>query len=117
MNSFEMVLYFIAGILVAYFSSLGQVLLKGAALKNRGFGPGVLLEKNVVACILLFFTSTVISVAVLTRMNYSVYNAISALNFVFIAIMSQRMLGELFDRQKLIGSAMIILGLALYALI
>lgn len=100
-------LYAITAVLIA---SASQVLLK----KKANTAPRRFLDKflnaPVIASYLLLFTSMVLNSLALRRMDMAVLPCITATSFLWIMLLSAIFLGEKPTKRKVIGIAMILLG-------
>ena len=62
----------------------------------------------------LFFLSVVLSFFVMMHMDYSVFYSLTALNYLFVLMLSKLYLKECLDKYKLIGNLIIVIGVVVY---
>ncbi len=116
--------YYIAGILATLASSLGQVCLKFSSRRllqtshrsMLGHASDFVRDSWFLAGVFLFTAAAATSVWAMTRMEFSVYYSLTALNYLFITILSRTVLGEPIDERKIIGNVTIIIGILVYSL-
>ncbi|HEO72114.1 MAG TPA: hypothetical protein ENN80_12705 [Candidatus Hydrogenedentes bacterium] len=104
------------GVLVAVMASTGHMFFKRFALKRRFVFPHSLFDPHLDAGLFLFGSSVILTLIAVHYLDFSVYYSLTALNYVFISALSKVYLGERIDRQKIIGNAVIILGIVVYNL-
>lgn len=100
-------------ILAALLAAAGQLLLKHGA-RAGGSLPAALRSPQILGALLCFGTCLPLVVWALRQADFSFYYATTALNYVFVILLSRPLLGESLDRRKLIGSALIVTGVVLY---
>ena len=97
-------------------SSSAHICLKRYAMaKNLGTATG-LFDHRFVSGLTLFATSVLCGLAALYYLEFSQFYSLTALNFLFISILSCYFLGEKLDRYKIIGNLIIIIGVFVYCL-
>lgn len=119
-----MIRYYVAGVLVALASSVGQVCFKFVSRRTLEHPQSGVTRKALdmlfnpwfIAGVALFVASAGTSVWAMTRMEFSVYYALSALNYFFITLLSRMVLHEPVDHRKIAGNAVIISGILIYSL-
>ncbi len=100
---------------VAVLTAFGQICFKKASLLETSFfkkffHPVFLLG------VFLFVCCPVISSLAAQVMDFSVMYAMTALNFVFVLVLSRWMLKEKIDGPKIVGVCVIIVGLLVMVL-
>lgn len=115
---FESALYSLA-VLMAFFTALGQVLLKLYSVKsnkrNRSFLKKF-LNPFLILSVLLFSLSFIGAIWVMRYLEFTIYYSITALNFVFITFLSKKYLKEKIDSKKWVGIIIIVVGLLVFNL-
>lgn len=98
----------------ALLSALGQVFLKKYALASKKKGLRRFIHKYFSASVTCFLAAFGTAVYVMQTMEFTVYYAVTSLNFVFVMLLSGRMLGEKLDREKIGGILLIVIGLIIF---
>ena len=103
------------GIVSAMMVATSQLLLKLGA--NR-YGGGSMVRQYLNCYVLsgyfLFFLVTVVNVYVFSIVPLKMANIFVALGYVGVLVLSRIFLGERFERQRIIGVALIAVGVGLY---
>ncbi len=99
-------------ILMAFFNALGLLLIKGSASGERSLLKK-LYQKKFIAGIFCLALSPLFLALTAKHCSLSKLNAFSAVSYVFLIIMSGLFLKEKIDKQKIVGSILIIIGLLL----
>jgi drug/metabolite transporter (DMT)-like permease len=107
-------LTYVLAVLAPLLASVGQILLKRAAVRGgRLLGaPRYTLELLLGA--VLFGTSAVAGVLCMRVLEFSAFYSMTALSYVFIAVLAHFHLRERFDRAKVAGSIITIAGVFIY---
>lgn len=109
-----MAFLFVLAIAAAFLSALGQIFLKKYALARKRPGLFRFLHRYFLNSIASFVLAFAIAVYVMQTMEFTVYYAITSLNFVFVLLLSRRLLGEAVDLRKTIGILLIVAGLIVF---
>ena len=97
-------------IVVSIFASLGQLCFKKSSLLKMSLWKK--LRSPVLLLGLFFFGScTVMSSIAAKVLDYSIIYSMTALNYVFVLLLSRLVLKEIIDWPKIVGVFIIILGL------
>ena len=104
----------IAGLIVAaLLAAAGQMLLKRSALSGiplrRKYRDG-----NFVLGIICFVATQPLTIWSLRTVDFSLYYAMTSLNYVFVILFSQALLKEPIGHRKALGCALIVGGLLLF---
>jgi len=110
-----MILFFYICVgLSIFLTSIAQILLKIGASKNK-VNESVYLNRATITGYGLLLVVTVLSVLALQGIELKVFYATTyALNFILIAILSSKYLGELLTKKKLSGILLIALGVIVF---
>lgn len=119
-----MIRYYLAGVLVALASSVGQICFKFVSRRTgagSSHGPvrralAIALDPWFSSGAALFVASAAASVWIMTAMDFSVYYSLSAFNYVFITVLSRLMLREPIGGRKVLGNVIIVAGIVIYSL-
>lgn len=109
-------IWYALAVVSSFAASLGQVNLKLFGVKGKSFSLTAITDIHFVLSVALFFCSFGLGVWVMRHIDFSVYYAFTSLNYLFINILSARMLGEQIDSRKTIGILIIISGLIVFNL-
>lgn len=111
-----MIKYYLLSVLAAILTAIGQVLLKKYALRSpRSFFKKI-TNIYLITSITSFVVTTALSIYIMQSLDFTVYYALTALNFVFITYFSVLYLNEKADKHKLLGLSVIVLGLIIFNL-
>ncbi len=97
-------------------SSISQVLLKIAANHQYGSRIREYLNIYVIAAYGIFFLSSLLTLWALRHVPYSMSPIIESMSYVFIPMMSFLILKEKISKRKILSIAIILLGVAVFAL-
>ena len=106
---------FILLIAVAVLTAIGQICFKKAALLESSFFRKFLHPTFILGAF-LFVCCPVISSLAAQVVDFSVMYAMTALNFVFLLLLSRCVLKEKIDWPKIVGVCVIIVGLLVMVL-
>lgn len=106
-----MIKIYILALLAPLFAAFGQVALKRYSVKSidnkRPF-------KEFIVSSFFFGISALLGIFCMRYLEFSSFYSLTALNYVFIALLANWFLNEKFDRAKVIGSTITIAGLFVY---
>ena len=97
--------YVLLLILAVLVSSISQIILKKSASKTYD---------SVLTGYVLMVISTVLVVLGLKGVPYKNEPIIESLGYLFVMILSNRLLGEKITKKKFLGNALILVGIAVY---
>lgn len=112
----ELLLYSLILIGSVFISSISQLLLKKSAQKTYPSKIREYLNPYVIIGYLLFFGCTLVSMYALKVVPLSMAPILESFGYVFVAVLGFFFLKEKFTRRQLLGSALIVLGIAVYAI-
>ncbi|MCL1854441.1 MAG: DMT family transporter [Clostridia bacterium] len=104
------VLIYLATPLLAAFS---QVVLKKAADNPRFTGLGMYLNLPVILAYTLFFGCMLLNVWALRTLDLTIAGVLESSGYIYTVFLARFFLGERITLRKLLGNALIILGIAL----
>lgn len=113
MNELTFSLIFIASVLV---SSVSQVMLKKSANKEYSSKIKEYLNPLVIVAYGLFFLSTVVTVIAYKGVALSSGPILESSGYIFVAVLGVIFLKEHFTLKKIIGMALILVGIAVFSL-
>ncbi len=109
-------MFYAVAIIATIFASIGHICFKKFALKGKIASLSQLIDWHLVVGTVLFGSSVILSIVALKFIDFSVFYSFTALNYLFISILSKIYLLERIDRKKIIGNLIIILGILVYNL-
>ena len=109
MNKYVVLLIF--AVLV---SSISQIILKKSASKSYNSVLKEYLNVYVITGYILMVISTVLVVLGLKGVPYKNEPIIESLGYLFVMILSNRILGEKITKKKILGNGLILLGILIY---
>ena len=71
---------------------------------------------NLVLAIILFLIITVLSIVTMRFMEFSIFYSFTAINYLFIMFLSWKILKEKFDRLRILGNVLVIIGVIIFNL-
>ncbi len=71
---------------------------------------------NMILAIFLFLLVPVLSVFVMRFMEFSIFYSFTAFNYIFIMLFSWKLLKEKFDKLRIIGNILVIIGVVIFNL-
>ena len=101
---------FLLLLLVSMFTAVGQICFKKAAVSNISF-VRKFMHPFFLTGVLFFICCPVISSLAAQVIDFSIMYAMTALNFVFVLLLSRIILKESIDWPKIVGVCVIIVGL------
>lgn len=112
----ELVLYSLILLSSVFISSISQILLKKGAEREYPSKIREYLNPYVMSGYALFFGCTLLSMYALKVVPLSMAPLLEAFGYIFVALLSFFFLKERFTKRQLIGTALIIAGVVVYAL-
>ena len=112
----ELMIYSLIYISSVFVSSVSQILLKKSAEKEYRSPIFEYLNPRVIIAYGMFFMAMLITMFALRVVPLSLGNLLEGVGYIFIPVLGYFFLGEKMSVNKLIGSAFIIAGIAVYAL-
>lgn len=94
-------------------AALSQILLKKAADDTRYTGIRFYLNWKVILAYALFFGCMLLNVIALRYIDLSLGSLMEAASYLYVMLLSWLILKEKITRRKLIGNALILLGIVL----
>ena len=111
-------LYILLAIFIQFLVAYAQYHMKVGARKlapDKGLSYNI-RNRNLILAIMLFLTTTILSVHVMRYMDFSIFYSFTALNYLFIMFFSWKILKERFDRLRIIGNVLVIIGVIIFNL-
>ena len=109
-------MFYAVAVAATLFASLGHICFKKFAVKPRTPIPLCLFDVHLVIGVPVFAASAILGIIALRFIDFSVFYSFTALNYLFISVLSKRFLGEEIDKRKIIGNLIIIVGILVYSL-
>ena len=106
--------YIILLVLAVVVSSVSQIILKKSASKTYDSVLKEYLNVYVITGYVLMVISTVLVVLGLKGVPYKNEPIIESLGYIFVMILSNRILKEKITKKKLIGNLLILIGIIIY---
>ena len=106
--------YVLLLILAVLVSSISQIILKKSASKTYDSVLKEYLNVYVITGYVLMVISTVLVVFGLKGVPYKNEPIIESLGYLFVMILSNRLLGEKITKKKVLGNVLILVGIAVY---
>lgn len=105
-------------VLVQFLVACAQYNMKvGARRLDLGRDPAFNLKNPpLMLSVVLFLAATVLSILTMRYMQFSIFYSFTALNYLFIMFFSWRILREKFDRLRLAGNILVIIGVIVFNL-
>jgi small multidrug resistance pump len=110
--------YIILAMLIQFLVAWAQYNLKIGA-RRLDFKRGAVYNiknLNLYFAVALFLLVTILSILVMRFMEFSVFYSFTALNYMFIMFFSWKMFKEKFDRFRIIGNVLVIIGVIVFNL-
>ncbi len=110
--------YILLAVFIQFLVAYGQYHLKVGAgkldlKKNLAFN---IRNWNLAIAIILFLIVPVLSVITMRFMEFSIFYSFTALNYLFIMFFSWKILKEKFDRLRVLGNVLVIIGVIIFNL-
>jgi len=96
-------------------SSVSQILLKVEANKEHASRVKEYLNPLVIIAYVMFLGSTVLTMLALRHLPLSLQPMIESASYIFIAVMGYFLLKERFTKKKILGMALILLGIFIFS--
>lgn len=106
--------YMILLVLSVVVASLSQILLKKSASKTYSFVLREYLNPYVIIGYGMMVVSTLLTVGGYAGLEYKNGAVVESLGFVLVMLLSRFFFGEKITRKKLIGNALILLGIFVF---
>lgn len=97
-------------------SSVSQIILKKSALKKYPTKLAEYLNASVISAYGLFFLSTILTMLSLRHVPLSMQPILESVSYIYISVMGYFFLKEHFNRRKILGIVLILLGILVYSL-
>lgn len=111
----EMTISVIILLVSVLISSFSQILLKISANKEHASRVKEYLNPLVIAAYSMFLGSTVLTMIALRHLPLSLQPMIESASYIFIAVMGYFLLKERFTKKKILGMALILLGIFIFS--
>lgn len=106
--------YIILLILAVLVSSISQIILKKSASQKYKSVVKEYINPYVIIGYFLMVLSTVLVILGLKGVSYKEEPIIESLGYIFVMILSNKILGEKITKNKIIGNALILFGIFIY---
>ncbi len=107
------ILIFLCSVLI---SSISQVLLKSSANKEHGNALKEYLNPKVIIAYGMFFLATLITILAYKYVPLSMGGILESSGYIFVAVLSYIFLHEKISKRKMLGLAVILLGILVFNL-
>lgn len=107
------IMIFLCSVLI---SSISQVLLKSSANKEHGNALKEYLNSKVIIAYGMFFLATLITIVAYKYVPLSMGGILEASGYIFVAVLSYIFLHEKISKRKLLGLAVILVGILVFNL-
>jgi len=113
-----MAYYILLAVFIQFLVAYGQYHLKVGSKrldlkKDLAFN---IKNWNLILAIILFLMVPALSIIIMRSMEFSVYYSFTALNYLFIMFLSWKILKEKFDRLRILGNVLVIVGVIIFNL-
>lgn len=109
--------YYVMILLVSVFiSAVSQIILKTAANKTYESTVKEYLNFRVIFSYGLFFLSTILTMIALKKVPLSMQPILESTSYIYVSVMGYFLLKERFSKRKLLGLALILLGIFVYSI-
>ncbi|HBO44795.1 MAG TPA: hypothetical protein DD670_12870 [Planctomycetaceae bacterium] len=105
--------YLLILVFVSLLTAVGQLLFKKTAVKRKSLQRKLADPCFIFGC-MAFFAGPPLSVLAATKVEFSVLYTMTALNYVFVLILSHTFLKETMDMRKCAGVAIVVTGLIVF---
>lgn len=110
------ILFYVLMLVSAFITAVSQIMLKVSANKKHRHFIFEYLNPYVMLSYAGYVLVLVINVIIYTKIDYRFGVVINSLSTVLIMVLSKLILKETMTKKKLIGNALIILGIACFSL-
>lgn len=110
--------YILLAIFIQFLVAYGQYHLKVGARRldlQKDIAYNI-KNWNMALAIILFLTTTVLSIITMRFMEFSIFYSFTALNYLFIMFLSWKILKEKFDILRISGNVLVIIGVIIFNL-
>jgi len=97
-------------------SVISQILLKVSANKTYSSPIREYLNPHVICAYGMFFLSTILTMLALKYVALSAAPVLESLSYILVAVLGYLVLKERFNKKKLLGMAVILIGVAIFNL-
>lgn len=115
MNRIEF-LYSLLTLFAVFISSMSQVLLKMAALKDYDSAIQEYLNPFVIVAYLMFAGSTLLAIFAYKYVPLSMGPILESTGYIYVTIFGVRLFGESINRRKIIALGMMVAGILIFAI-
>jgi multidrug transporter EmrE-like cation transporter len=112
----EKILFALIFVFGVFISSISQIILKKSAQIDYGSKIKEYVNPRVILAYIIFFGATLCSVMAYKVIPLSLGPILESAGYIFVAFLSWLFLKEKISKQKLIGLAVIIIGIIIYSL-
>lgn len=112
----EKILFALIFLFGVFISSISQIILKKAALKEYESKIKEYLNPRVIFAYTIFFGATLCSILAYRVIPLSLGPILESAGYIFVAFLSRMFLKEKISKQKVLGLSIIIIGIIVYSL-
>lgn len=112
----EKVLFMLIFIFGVFISSVSQIFLKKSAEKEYSSWIKEYLNPRVIFAYAVFFAATLCTIIAYKKIPLSLGPILESSGYFFVAVLSYLFLKEKISKKKMLGLAIIIIGIVIYSL-
>ena len=112
----EKILFALIFLFGVFISSISQIILKKAALKQYDSKIKEYMNPRVIFAYIIFFAATLCSIMAYKVIPLSLGPILESAGYIFVAFMSWLFLKEKISKQKVLGLSIIVIGIIIYNL-
>ena len=112
----ELLLYSLFYVSAVFLSAVSQIMLKLSARKKYGSRIREYLNPLVIVSYGLFFGCTLITMLAYRKVPLSLGQILESSGYIFVTVLGTTILKERLSRKKMIGMAVILLGIFIFTL-
>ena len=112
----EKILFALIFLFGVFISSISQIILKKAALKQYDSKIKEYMNPRVIFAYIIFFAATLCSIMAYKVIPLSLGPILESAGYIFVAFMSWLFLTEKISQQKVLGLSIIVIGIIIYSL-
>ncbi len=112
----EKILFALIFLFGVFISSISQIILKKAALKQYDSKIKEYMNPRVIFAYIIFFAATLCSIMAYKVIPLSLGPILESAGYIFVAFMSWLFLKEKISKQKVLGLSIIVIGIIIYSL-
>ena len=112
----DKILFMLIFVFGVFISSVSQIVLKKSAQKQYESRIREYLNPFVISAYAVFFLATLCSIIAYRKIPLSLGPILEASGYIFVAVLSRLLLKEHISAKKIIGLAVIIVGIVIYAI-